>query len=97
LCSDGRGGDPFGLAGQSTFSEYARDTKATRGIRLALVNLAGIPSVVFGLFGLGLFVLFLRLGTSIAAGALTLAIMTLPVIISTAEEALRAVPTNIGQ
>lgn len=85
---------PFGVGGAIYLSEYARDTKATRAIRLALVNLAGIPSVVFGLFGLGLFVLFMRLGTSIAAGALTLAIMTLPVIISTAEEALRAVPTE---
>jgi phosphate transport system permease protein len=61
-------------------------------IRLAIVNLAGIPSVVYGLFGLGLFVLFLQFGTSIIAGSLTLALMTLPVIISTAEEALRVVP-----
>jgi phosphate transport system permease protein len=64
----------------------------TRAIRLAIVNLAGIPSIVYGLFGLGIFVLFLHMGTSILAGALTLAIMTLPVIISTSEEALRAVP-----
>jgi phosphate transport system permease protein len=85
---------PFGVGGAIYLSEYARDTKATRAIRLAIINLAGIPSVVYGLFGLGLFVLFLRLGTSIAAGALTLAIMTLPVIISTSEEALRAVPTE---
>ena len=69
-----------------------RDTKLTRSIRLALVNLAGIPSVVYGLFGLGMFVIFLGFGTSILAGALTLAIMTLPVMISAAEEALRAVP-----
>jgi phosphate transport system permease protein len=85
---------PFGVGGAIYLSEYARDTKATRGIRLAIINLAGIPSVVYGLFGLGLFVLFLRFGTSIAAGALTLAIMTLPVVISTSEEALRAVPTE---
>jgi phosphate transport system permease protein len=58
------------------------------------VNLAGIPSVVYGLFGLALFVLFLGFGTSILAGSLTLAIMTLPIIISTAEEALRAVPVE---
>jgi phosphate transport system permease protein len=56
--------------------------------------LAGIPSVVYGLFGLGLFVLFMQLGTSIVAGSLTLAIMTLPIVISAAEEALRAVPTE---
>src|SRR3990170_2498698 len=73
-------------------AEYAKDNWLTRAIRIAIINLAGIPSVVYGLFGLGLFVLFLRFGTSILAGSLTLAIMTLPVIISTAEEALRAVP-----
>jgi phosphate transport system permease protein len=83
---------PVGVAGTVYLSEYARDTWMTRAIRLAIVNLAGIPSIVYGLFGLGIFVLFLHMGTSILAGALTLAIMTLPVIISTSEEALRAVP-----
>ena len=83
---------PLGVGGAIYLSEYARDTKLTRSIRLALVNLAGIPSVVYGLFGLGMFVIFLGFGTSILAGALTLAIMTLPVMISAAEEALRAVP-----
>jgi phosphate transport system permease protein len=85
---------PFGVGGAIYLAEYARDTPVTRAIRLAIVNLAGIPSVVYGLFGLGLFVLFLRFGTSIVAGALTLAIMTLPIIISTSEEALRAVPVE---
>ena len=85
---------PVGVGGAIYLSEYARDTLLTRAIRLAIVNLAGIPSVVYGLFGLGLFVLFLQFGTSILAGSLTLAIMTLPIIISTAEEALRAVPTE---
>jgi phosphate transport system permease protein len=61
---------------------------------LAIINLAGIPSVVYGLFGLGLFVLLLQMGTSIVAGSLTLAIMTLPIIISASEEALRTVPTE---
>jgi len=83
---------PLGLGAAIYLSEYAADNRWTRLIRLAIINLAGIPSVVYGLFGLGLFVLFLRLGTSILAGSLTLSIMTLPVIISTAEEALRAVP-----
>jgi phosphate transport system permease protein len=83
---------PIGVGGAIYLSEYARDTRLTRSIRLAIVNLAGIPSIVYGLFGLGMFVLFFRFGTSILAGSLTLAIMTLPVIISTAEEALRAVP-----
>jgi phosphate transport system permease protein len=85
---------PVGVGGAIYLAEYARDSWLTRAIRLAIVNLAGIPSVVYGLFGLGLFVLFLHFGTSILAGALTLAIMTLPIIISTAEEALRAVPTE---
>jgi phosphate transport system permease protein len=85
---------PIGVGGAIYLSEYARDTWLTRVIRLAIINLAGIPSVVYGLFGLGLFVLFLQFGTSILAGSLTLAIMTLPIVISAAEEALRAVPTE---
>lgn len=85
---------PVGVGGAIYLAEYARDTWLTRAIRLAIINLAGIPSVVYGLFGLGMFVLFLQFGTSILAGSLTLAIMTLPIIISTAEEALRAVPVE---
>ncbi len=85
---------PVGVAAAVYLSEYAADNWLTRAIRLAIVNLSSIPSVVYGLFGLGLFVLFLGLGTSIVAGALTLAIMTLPVVISTSEEALRAVPVE---
>ena len=85
---------PLGVAAAVYLSEYAKDNRLTRTIRIAIINLAGIPSVVYGLFGLGLFVLFLQFGTSILAGCLTLSIMTLPVIISTAEEALRAVPQS---
>ncbi len=85
---------PIGVGGAVYLAEYARDTALTRSIRLAIVNLAAIPSIVYGLFGLGMFVLFLRFGTSILAGSLTLAIMTLPVIISSSEEALRAVPNE---
>ncbi|NOZ29874.1 MAG: phosphate ABC transporter permease PstA [Chloroflexi bacterium] len=85
---------PVGVGGAIYLAEYARDTRLTRAIRLAIINLAGIPSVVYGLFGLGLFVLFLQFGTSILAGSLTLAIMTLPIIISTTEEALRTVPNE---
>jgi len=85
---------PVGVGGAVYLAEYAPDNRLTRAIRLAIVNLAGIPSVVYGLFGLGVFVLFMQFGTSIIAGSLTLAIMTLPVIISTAEEALRAVPVE---
>jgi len=83
---------PIAVGAAIYLAEYARDTWLTRAIRLAIVNLAGIPSVVYGLFGLGLFVLFLGLGTSIVAGSLTLGLMTLPVVISTAEEALLTVP-----
>jgi phosphate transport system permease protein len=83
---------PLGIAAAIYLAEYAKDNQLTRLIRLAIINLAGIPSVVYGLFGLGLFVLFLQFGTSILAASLTLSIMTLPVIISTSEEALRAVP-----
>jgi len=83
---------PIAVGAAIYLAEYARDTWLTRAIRLAIVNLAGIPSIVYGLFGLGLFVLFLGLGTSIVAGSLTLGLMTMPVVISTAEEALLAVP-----
>jgi phosphate transport system permease protein len=83
---------PLAVGAAIYLAEYARDTWFTRSIRLAIINLAGVPSVVYGLFGLGLFVLFMGLGTSIFAGSLTLGLMTLPVVISTAEEALLTVP-----
>ena len=85
---------PLGIAAAIYLSEYARENAVTRLIRIAIINLAGIPSVVYGLFGLGLFVFFLKFGTSLLAASLTLSIMTLPVIISAAEEALRAVPQS---
>lgn len=85
---------PLGIGAAIYLSEYAPDNNVTRLIRVAIINLAGIPSVVYGLFGLGFFVLFLNFGTSILAGSLTLSIMTLPIIISTAEEALKAVPQS---
>lgn len=85
---------PLGIAAAIYLSEYAADNLWTRIIRIAIINLAGIPSIVYGLFGLGIFVLFFRLGTSILAASFTLAIMTLPVVISTAEEALRSVPQS---
>jgi phosphate transport system permease protein len=85
---------PPGVAAAIYLSEYAPDNAWTRAIRIAMTNLAGIPSVVYGLFGLGLFVIFLHFGTSILAASLTLSIMTLPVIISTSEQAIRSVPTQ---
>ena len=83
---------PLAIAAAIYLSEYAGENSLTRWVRLAIVNLAGIPSIVYGLFGLGAFVLFLQFGTSILAGSLTLGIMTLPVVISTAEEAISSVP-----
>lgn len=83
---------PLGIAGGIYLSEYAADNWWTRLIRIAIISLAGVPSVVYGLFGLGLFVLFFKFGISIVSAALTLSIMTLPVIISTTEEAMRSVP-----
>ncbi len=83
---------PISIAAAIYLAEYARDNRLTRTIRMAIVNLAGIPSIVYGLFGLGAFVLAMQFGTSIIAGSLTLGIMTMPVVISTAEEALNAVP-----
>lgn len=83
---------PVGIAAAIYLAEYAPENRLTQTIRIAIITLAGIPSVVYGLFGLGLFVLYLEFGTSILAGSLTLAIMNIPVIISTAEEALRSVP-----
>jgi phosphate transport system permease protein len=85
---------PPGIAAAIYLAEYAPNNRWTQLIRIAMINLAGIPSVVYGLFGLGLFVVFLKFGTSILAASLTLSIMTLPVIISTAEEALRSVPNS---
>jgi phosphate transport system permease protein len=85
---------PLGIASAIYLSEYSKDNTVTRTIRIAIINLSGIPSVVYGLFGMGLFVLFLKFGTSILSASLTLSIMTLPVIISTSEEALRAVPQS---
>ncbi|MCF7801964.1 MAG: phosphate ABC transporter permease PstA [Candidatus Marinimicrobia bacterium] len=88
---------PLGMASAIYLSEYATQERFTRMIRLAIVTLAGVPSIVFGLFGLGLFVLFFNFGTSILAGSLTLAFMILPTIIVSSEEALRAVPKALRE
>jgi phosphate transport system permease protein len=83
---------PIGVLAAVFLNEYARDSWFTRVVNLAVVNLAGVPSIVHALFGLGAFVLFARLGKSIVAASLTLAIMTLPVIIASTKEALASVP-----
>jgi phosphate transport system permease protein len=88
---------PLGMAAAIYLSEYATQGRLTRTIRLAIVTLAGIPSIVFGLFGLGLFVIFLGFKASILSGSLTLACMILPVIIVSSEEALKAVPRSFRE
>jgi len=88
---------PMGVMAAIYINEYARDNLLTRIIKLSIVNLAGVPSVVYGLFGLGVFVMFLKMGVSIIAGALTLSIMELPVIITTSRNALNAVPQSFRE
>lgn len=88
---------PVGVLAAIYLVEYARDNFFTRLIKLSVVNLSGIPSIIYGLFGFTLFVLFLRLGTSILAGSLTLAIMSLPVIITATKEALETVPWSFRE
>ena len=83
---------PVGVAAALYLSEYAPDNWVTRVINLAIINLAGVPSIVHALFGLGAFVLFAGFGTSILAASLTLAVMTLPVVIVSTRESLQAVP-----
>jgi phosphate transport system permease protein len=85
-------GVPIGVFAAIYLNEYARRNFVTRIIRLSIRNLAGVPSMVYGMFGVALFVHALHFGTSILAAGLTLGLLTLPVIITTAEEALKSVP-----
>jgi phosphate transport system permease protein len=85
---------PLGVLSAIYLVEYSQDNVLSRLVRLAIVNLAGVPSVVYGLFGLGIFVLFLGFGASILSGSLTLGIMILPVIITASREALESVPRS---
>ena len=88
---------PVGVLAAVYLNEYARENWFTRIINLAVVNLAGVPSIVHALFGLGAFVLFAGMGRSIIAASLTLAIMTLPVIIASTKEALSSVPKSFRE
>jgi phosphate transport system permease protein len=88
---------PIGVAAAIYLSEYAPQNWLTRAINLAIINLAGVPSIVHALFGVGAFVLFFNFGTSILAASLTLAIMTLPVVIVATRESLQAVPQAFRQ
>ncbi|MBN1614648.1 MAG: phosphate ABC transporter permease PstA [Deltaproteobacteria bacterium] len=88
---------PLGVASAIYLSEYARQGTIVRIIRIGVNCLAGVPSVVFGLFGLGFFVVYLKFGSSILSGALTLGILILPTIIGASEEALKAVPQTFRE
>lgn len=88
---------PFGVFTGIYLVEYAKDNLLTRIINLTIVNLAGIPSIIYGLFGMALFVIYFKLGVSILSGSLTLGIMCLPVIITSTREALLAVPNSLRE
>ena len=88
---------PLGVASAIYLSEYAKEGRVIRIIRVGVNCLAGVPSIVFGLFGLGLFVVFLQFGSCILSGALTLAFLILPTIIGASEEALKAVPQTFRE
>ena len=88
---------PFGILTGIFLVEYSKDNIIRRVINLTIVNLAGIPSIIYGLFGMSLFVIFLQFGSSIISGALTLGIMCLPVIITATREALLAIPKDLRE
>jgi phosphate transport system permease protein len=88
---------PLGVAAGVYLAEYAKRGAGTRVVRLSIANMAGVPSIVYGLFGLSLFVILMRFGVSLLAGSLTLAALTLPIIITSTEESLRQVPQDLRQ
>jgi phosphate transport system permease protein len=88
---------PLSIMAAIYLVEYAQDNWLRRIVEISIVNLSGVPSIVFGLFGFGLFVMFLKFGASILAGSLTLAIMILPVIITASREALKSVPFSFRE
>lgn len=88
---------PVGIFAAIYLNEYARKGLLTRFIRMSIRNLSGVPSIVFGLFGVALFVQGMNLGTSVLSAGLTLGLMTLPVTITASEEALKTVPDSYRQ
>ena len=88
---------PLGISAAIYLTEYATQNRLIRIVRVSINNLAGVPSVVFGLFGLAIFVKFLHFGVSILSGSLTLGVLILPIIIQTSEEALSAVPKSFRE
>jgi phosphate transport system permease protein len=87
----------IGISSAIYLSEYSRNSRFIRLIRIAILNLAGVPSIVFGLFGFGLFVIFFKWNVSLLAGWFTLGLMVLPAIITASEEALRSVPQGLRE
>jgi len=85
---------PTGIFTAVYLNEYGKGFELSRWIRIAINNLSGVPSIVFGLFGMGFFVLFLRLGAGLLSAALTVGILTLPVVVTSTEEALKSVPNS---
>ncbi|PKQ37081.1 MAG: phosphate ABC transporter, permease protein PstA [Actinobacteria bacterium HGW-Actinobacteria-1] len=88
---------PLGIMAGIYLAEYAPKNIVTRIVRLSIANMAGVPSIVYGLFGLAVFVLLMQFGKSLLASALTLTCLTLPVIITSTEEALRQIPSDLRQ
>ena len=88
---------PFGILTGVYLVEYSKDNWIRRTINLTIVNLAGIPSIIYGLFGMAFFVIYMKMGASILAGSLTLGIMCLPVIITATRESLLAVPNHLRE
>jgi phosphate transport system permease protein len=88
---------PIGVGAAIFLEEYAPRNRWTRALQVNISNLAGVPSVVYGLLGLGIFVQFMNLGRVVLAGALTMALLSLPVIIISSQEAIRAVPLSLRQ
>jgi phosphate transport system permease protein len=88
---------PIGVGAAIYLEEYAPDNRFTRFIEINIANLAGVPSIIYGLLGLGLFVRGLELGRSVLAGSMTMALLVLPIIIVSGREAIRAVPQSLRQ
>ena len=88
---------PIGIAAAIYLAEYAKEGRIVGAVNTAIVNLAGVPSIIYGLFGFGLFVVFMGFGTSILAGALALSLLVLPIVIAATREALVSIPTSFRE
>ena len=88
---------PIGISAAIYLAEYAKEGRIVGAVNTAIVNLAGVPSIIYGLFGFGLFVVFMGFGTSILAGALALSLLVLPIVIAATREALVSIPTSFRE